>query len=527
VERDPWAGINLSESDLLSALEEVEPPPPPPEDDRDRFMRHYFDHGQRILKGENLGTTVGERWYMHRIRVLRTMRPLAIPEMGDKVRVATLHHSDEIALARRISQLWLKGLGRMVMTRQMLRNEEVVLRSNTKKAEVFSADLSKATDYISPELGIIVAEILNERLGLQDYNPDIRALLSPGRTIILPDGTEETARQGIYMGLGPTWIILSLLNSYCAWKAGANKRSYAVCGDDLVGLWSRYTANRYMNNLTKVGLVPNREKSWFAKRGVFCERMVTKDPFDHQRCFTTDVGHLSQICAAKYKFGRTKAAPGVLDGLRGIPLAKTVLEQLAPRTPRPGRIRHGGSGKGHLDLDGLANLLTKGQSLVKSSLEDRKLTEKLSNILLDRPGKADMSEGVYFLTRSESVIALKTARQYKAWVDGEKLEISHKSLKDLRIRRKNTTVADLRNLVESSEMNSRNKALARTLLRGNRLPPSSRRRLTNVFSRRKERYTRSTDLLELIRQETGLRWGYRLLYAHQRGAVGKAEADAH
>jgi len=82
---------------------------------------------------------------------------------------------------------------------------------------------------------------------------------------------------GALMGLGPSWTLLSLLNSYCALSAGIKASSFRVCGDDLVALGTARQLSRYENNLRKIGLIPNIEKSFRGDNAVFCERYCTTE----------------------------------------------------------------------------------------------------------------------------------------------------------------------------------------------------------------------------------------------------------
>jgi hypothetical protein len=76
------------------------------------------------------------------------------------------------------------------------------------------------------------------------------------------------------MGLGPGWVVLNVLNAFAAYKAGASPFSFNICGDDLVGYWSKDIADKYETNLELLGLQANKQKSFRGRNGVFCERPV-------------------------------------------------------------------------------------------------------------------------------------------------------------------------------------------------------------------------------------------------------------
>ena len=76
------------------------------------------------------------------------------------------------------------------------------------------------------------------------------------------DGTDVIVKCGALLGLGPSWVILSILNSFAAEEAGASSSSYAVCGDDLVALWTRSQIEGYLAALPLLNLQGNRDKSF-------------------------------------------------------------------------------------------------------------------------------------------------------------------------------------------------------------------------------------------------------------------------
>lgn len=80
------------------------------------------------------------------------------------------------------------------------------------------------------------------------------------------------------MGTGPTWIILSLLNSYAAYRTGTRKEAYHVCGDDLIGIFTKTQKDQYIRTMEEdLQMVVNTRKSFYGPRGVFCERIVHDD----------------------------------------------------------------------------------------------------------------------------------------------------------------------------------------------------------------------------------------------------------
>jgi hypothetical protein len=221
-----------------------------------------------------------------------------LPELGGKVRVASCHPADEVHVSRGLTQRWLKRLRRQPQMSDVLRGQRIKLtrrQPNDPDAPISgdavglnledwadalileSADLSAATDYIGHEVAQRVWLALNRAAG-----EDQSVLCEAGLRILGPktivDG--ETTVGGIHMGLGLSWIILCVVNSWAAEEAGIPRSAVAICGDDLASLCLPAEAEAYQRNLTSLGMVVNRSKSYRAKAGVFCEQFVAIDGTD-------------------------------------------------------------------------------------------------------------------------------------------------------------------------------------------------------------------------------------------------------
>jgi len=429
------------------------------------------------------------------------VRPLALHEMGGKIRVASLHPAEEVMVARRLTQLWLNQLGRLITTRSMLRNEEVVLSRQSRDSVLFSADLSAATDYIPHELAQDMARNLCQRLKRPWDVPVAEKIFSAKR---LPDGT--TSKRGIHMGLGPSWTILSLLNGFAAWSAGARKDTYCICGDDLIGFWPRKLQLRYITILEEMGLVVNRTKSFSGRRGVFCERLVvvTGDGKAHAQ----DVGHLSDLTAGKLLGGYSRSALSVADGL-GRPLQGVIKaigdrtrRRLIPRSIGPGRVRHGGNGFGRLSNNALLMLARFGSvDLCPAAPLPSAITAELNEV-------GEMQGEVPI---SKLLVTLRASRQVRDYLDNRTRTPPMTGKEAYRRRVKlnglnwNPTAENFRAAVLSSQLRSRDKKTALMLL--HRGIPSinskARRRLENVLDRpRAERFV-SRSVAEAMLLEIG------------------------
>jgi hypothetical protein len=293
------------------------------------------------------------------------LEPCSVTELGGKIRVVTLHSIEEVLIARNVTARWLSQLRRVVTTRDILRNRPVELETTEGDGDIFSADLTAATDFIPHEVAQRVATKLYERIGAPCSLDTLLKIFGPHQ---LPDG--RVTKGGIHMGLGPTWIVLCLLNGFAAWNAGAHKDDHRICGDDLVAIWRNQTAMRYTSTLESLGMVVNHSKSFFTVAGVFCERLVVRTGTGTARA--RQVGHLSQSSAARVIAGRTRERLVVAQELwseNQIPiLSRETAYSLTPRVRDGGPLRLGGKGRGLSNAKQLEAVLRFGSvKLVRSA----------------------------------------------------------------------------------------------------------------------------------------------------------------
>merc|ERR1712012_770647 len=267
------------------------------------------------------------------------------------------------------------------------------------------------------------------------------------------------------MGLGPTWIILSILNSFAAWKAGADKETYRVCGDDLIGLWKYSTAQKYTAILERLGLVVNKTKSFFGSRGVFCERIVElRDP---STAVSKDIGHLSAATAAKYIAGFSHSALSTASGLQKPKHLRSVAvesrRRLIPRGLGPGRIIHGGKGSGRTPVNRLAALLQHGPIRL---VQETPLPDEFKQAIHTARQQGDVPV-------SELVILYRTRARLLAQLKGKPLQTAppigkREFIREANARRRQhprTTPSRLRKLILQSQLKSRDKKIAMRLIR--------------------------------------------------------------
>lgn len=448
------------------------------------------------------------------------LRPLAIPEMGAKVRVATLHPAEEVQTARRITGVWLRALRKCIVTRDMLEGKQVHL-TGSRSSEIYSADLKAATDYIDHDLAQHVGRLLCKRIGQGEFDTAVVSRLLGSHL----DGDIPTM-SGIHMGLGPTWIVLSILNSFAAWHAGARKESYAVCGDDLTGFWSRRTVSRYESTLEALGLVVNKSKSFYGPHGVFCERLVKQTgPIS---AVTYDVGHLSALTGAKCLAGRSSSKlavandPCLLDS-RYTDIGQRTMRQFVPRGTGPGKVSHYGNGRGPLEWGGLLALARGNSGLDEGGPP---IPKGLGAELKAAAGSEESH--ITNVDLDDFAIAFRTGLRQRDLMKGNPPKPPKPvSTDEFRKRgRKNRSpkgprltavMAKIVLATQSSSLRSKDKQLVKKILKTNRTfsgprsSTSTRRRLENILSRpRAARYLKRETAISLLQVWTGVD-GERLL----------------
>jgi hypothetical protein len=432
------------------------------------------------------------------------LEPTAITELGGKVRVVTLHSVEEVVTARNVTAHWLKALRRVVTVRDSLRGEDIVLES-LENGKLFSADLSAATDYIDHEVAQRFALRLHERIGGPVELDLILRMLGPHR---LSDGTVTSS--GIHMGLGPTWVILNLINGFAAWYAGARVTDHRMCGDDLIGLWKRHRADKYVNTLEELGLVVNKSKSFFTEAGVFCERLVLRHTLTTAR--SHDVGHLSQASAARVIANRTTATLCVAEDLWSEPhfpvLSREVAQSLTPRVPNGGPLRLGGNGRKVAGYRQLEAALVRGNvKLVKPAYRlPRGATTELRG-LEKEVGDVPVSELLITATTR-----LRLADNFKGKKSKQGKTLRRKEfLQEAGVRRRKFlgTKESLSSAIRASSLRSEDRKICLWLV--NRPPKiSSTRRLKwlqRVITRpRAERYLTRDEAMTWLESISPIRW---------------------
>jgi hypothetical protein len=312
-------------------------------------------------------------------------------------------------MARRVTATWLGKLRGFHTFKDILLGEEVELHTSAKNAQLFSADLSAATDHIDHYLAKYVAELFNRKIGRPDLIEITDKIFSNKQV------GDSVTTCGIHMGLGCSWTVLSLLNGYAAWFAGAKKESHAICGDDLIGAFTRHQSQVYTRTLEELGLVVNHAKSFYGKRGVFCERIVSKT--GPHTWMSKEVGHLSQLTAARCEQDRERSRITMARNLQevktGKKIAQRTINRIVPGLPTGPRFLGLKGGKARTsDAQILSHLMRSSLPQQKRRLVKR-LVEEVKTPFISSVPITVLSETLDEIEQRTSYLQGKKYRTHK------------------------------------------------------------------------------------------------------------------
>jgi hypothetical protein len=249
-------------------------------------------------------------------RELPQIKVVVIQEFQGKLRSISVHEAALVQIARTINGIVLPILKGLQTSRDMLSGNTVQITRVAKPNEIifgYSADLSKATDEMSQtDTNYILKSILQLAGAERRLIEAVDSLTGPQSITHVGDKPLKEpliTTAGAFMGLGPSWTALSILNTYAATRAGIKPASFRICGDDMVALCTKKEALKYENMLKQLTLVPNVEKSFRGDNAVFCEMHMTRE----EQSFVTGQGskrklitlrgekvvRIAQACGAK------------------------------------------------------------------------------------------------------------------------------------------------------------------------------------------------------------------------------------
>nr|QYV43041.1 MAG: RNA-dependent RNA polymerase [Narnaviridae sp.] len=294
------------------------------------------------------------------------LKIIAVTDLG-KARAVTLHPADEVLSARTLTAKWMPKISRCHDMQNAV-GRPTALRSRDKSAKLFSLDLSKATDKTHHDVAKYFAHKWIDKIGSSNPEEDkklVDRLFSP-KSILETDGTRTATTCGVHMGLGPTWVILCLMNMYAAWRANLGPSTRQICGDDMAVLANTNQRDKIKSALEdELFLKVNEKKSFFGPRGVFCETFgkVERTKFGVSARFE-DVGHMSVSLATRSVTDTKTQSFNVartLDGSTAIGRVDEITRKLhVPKKLGSGPIEMGGNGRGIASLNQIINYAMHG-----------------------------------------------------------------------------------------------------------------------------------------------------------------------
>jgi len=272
-----------------------------------------------------------------------------------KIRVPTMNSSEVVWAARTMQQCLLPIVKSIGFTRSILRNKRIHLRSTQRNTFLYSADFSKSTDEIGIDTSKFVLSSIVKHLGKKPKWWDKATELILKEFEI--EGTDDVIKCGALMGLGPSWTILCILNAFAT--RHVSPKSVSICGDDLIGLWTREEIAKYEEHIEDLGLVLNKSKSYISpSAGVFCEKLVER--VNSNYASSISMIRLSQAAGSRAIDKRKGTL--IVDVLNNIHKERDVvtkpIAKLCKRTVRkfcidkdliPGPYRLGGQGFGRIN----------------------------------------------------------------------------------------------------------------------------------------------------------------------------------
>nr|UIW13850.1 MAG: RNA-dependent RNA polymerase [Rhizoctonia solani narnavirus 7] len=188
---------------------------------------------------------------------------LPIAEQGNKWRIVTKSPFEIVLLGQKVLKSHFSVLFKYRGSRHPLVDADLsfYVKDDNLERKVYSADLSNATDYLSHEAIASACKILriDEKLvKSHDYETQF--------------GT-KVPKRGTFMGLPPSWIVLSTTHMAVCYVVDPSGRSFYIKGDDLIAYWTKVQWERYLDLMSKIGFKMNLKKSFISStRGIFCEK---------------------------------------------------------------------------------------------------------------------------------------------------------------------------------------------------------------------------------------------------------------
>jgi hypothetical protein len=233
-------------------------------------------------------------WLFLSLPELPEARVLSIKERGGKARIVTKSPGALVALAHIGRKEALRALRTHPAAALTLRGDLPTQMRGV--GQVVSADLETASDLIPHDLARAMWEGFCDGAGLSDELRHVGFLSLGPQRVTWPNGDTSVTSRGILMGLPLTWVVLSMVQIFCAeealrqaWQLNSREQPpsslqpFFVCGDDLIAVWTTGATRCYERIMAECGLRFSKGKHLISpNKGVFLEKILV---FERRRRF--------------------------------------------------------------------------------------------------------------------------------------------------------------------------------------------------------------------------------------------------
>nr|UIW13884.1 MAG: RNA-dependent RNA polymerase [Rhizoctonia solani narnavirus 15] len=212
--------------------------------------------------------------------VMEPSVPLALPEQGCKWRIVTKSAFPILYRGHLDRKRTFCMLLEHQSTRIPLQEGKMSFAQFDEDQQLYSADLSNATDWLSHNAIEQICSVLGIDPGLVTSH------------VYDVDGNLVTPVRGTFMGLPPSWVVLSLTHLSICLLVDPSGLTFFLKGDDLVAYWTPLQWETYVALMEHAGFKVNLRKTFVSKTlATFCEKFYSK-------------GRLSRL--RKTEFGRVR-----------------------------------------------------------------------------------------------------------------------------------------------------------------------------------------------------------------------------
>jgi len=204
----------------------------------------------------------------------KVSRVHVIHEQGGKMRPVTCSNAGLVFHGHEFREKFFPLLYKFRSTSVPLRERPLsfFIPDDGEVRYLYSGDLSNATNLLSHEcirciasvLGLDPSLVLSHKCNFSVEKYNINIDIDPVR--------------GTFMGLPPSWIVLSLAHVAVGYIVDPTGRTFFLKGDDIVALWTPRQWELYNSLMVRVGFKVNPKKSFISSDfALFCEKAYRAD----------------------------------------------------------------------------------------------------------------------------------------------------------------------------------------------------------------------------------------------------------